>query len=258
MIKRSIWFLARHALLVLAVLAMPMAVNSVLADDGKRGGTLITIVQPEPPILVLGLNIQGPTQTVAGKIYQSLLRFDFGLKPLPGLAESWTISDDGLTYTFNLRKNVKWHDGKPFTSADVVFTTTKMLPETHPRARPVLTKVASVTAPDAHTVVFKLKTPYAPFIGLFETGSCPMMPAHIYEGTDYRKNPKNSTPIGTGPFKFKEWVKGSYIHLVRNDGLLEARETLSRRNLLQGHSRRRVTRSGARIWRSPSHPVEQH
>ena len=194
------------------------AVCAPAAHAQQRGGTLNMIVQPEPPILVFGLNQNGPTQTVAGKIYSGLLTYDMDLKPLPSLAESWEISPDGLTYTFHLRKNVKWHDGQPFTADDVLFTTKTFLPETHPRARANFARAESITAPDPYTVVFKLKEPFGPFIYAFEVSSAPMMPKHIYEGTDFRNNPANATPIGTGPFKFVEWQKGSFIHLARFDG----------------------------------------
>jgi peptide/nickel transport system substrate-binding protein len=66
----------------------------------KRGGTLTTLLTPEPPILVLGVNNQGPTQLAAGKIYQGLCKYSFKLEPLPELATSWTLSDDKKTYTF--------------------------------------------------------------------------------------------------------------------------------------------------------------
>lgn len=218
-------FLRRMAVsgAVAAALLAPFAAMTTVAgpamaqEQVQKGGTLNVIVQPEPPILVLGINQQGPTQTVAGKIYEGLLRYDHDLKALPSLAESWDVSEDGLTYTFKLRDNVKWHDGEPFTAKDVVFTTTKFLPETHPRARANFSHVESVTAPDDHTVVFKLKQPFPAFIKAFEVSSAPMMPAHIYEGSDYKQNPKNATPIGTGPFKFDQWVKGSHIHLVKNE-----------------------------------------
>jgi len=70
---------------------------------------------------------------VAGNIYEGLLRYSPKLEPLPGLAESWTVSEDGKVYFFKLRKGVTWHDGKPFTSADVLFSI-EFLKQTHPRA----------------------------------------------------------------------------------------------------------------------------
>jgi peptide/nickel transport system substrate-binding protein len=210
-------FLCR-LLLVTSCLA-PVLWSSVAEADDKpvSGGTLNMLVQPEPPILMLGLNQLGPTQFVAGKIYQSLLSYGPDLKPLPSLAKSWTISPDGLTYTFLLQSGVKWHDGQPFTAADVVFTADKFLREVHPRMRAIMNqRVASVTAIGNDTVVFKLKEPFSPFIYVFEVSTMPIIPKHIYEGTDYRTNPANNTPIGTGPFMFKEWKRGSYIHLVKN------------------------------------------
>jgi peptide/nickel transport system substrate-binding protein len=112
---------------------------------------------------------------------------------------------------------VKWHDGKPFSAADVVFTIDKFLRETHPRARLVFNKyLESVKALNDHSVELKLKEPFAPFLLMFVDDNMPMIPKHIYDGTDYKANPANQTPIGTGPFKFKEWKKGSHIILEKN------------------------------------------
>ncbi len=184
------------------------------ADTPVKGGTLTAIIQPEPPILVLGLNQQAPTQTVAGKIYESLLTYDFDLSPKPSLAKSWDVSKDGLTYTFHLQDDVKWHDGAPFSAHDVVFSLKTFLMDTHPRARALFGRCDTITAPDDKTVVLTLKEPFPAFLQSFEVSTAPIMPAHIYEGTDFHNNPKNATPIGTGPFKFDQWEKGSFIHLV--------------------------------------------
>ena len=164
--------------------------SATLAPAGNahaqtRGGTLSAIVQPEPPVLVSAINSQAPTQYVAGKIYQGLLTYSPDLKPQPELAKGWTISPDGLTYTFELQSGVKWHDGKPFTAADAAFTIGQLLPEVHVRTRAVLNKyVASVRAVSASTLEIKLKEPFPPFIMMFEVGTMPMMPKHLYEGTD--------------------------------------------------------------------------
>lgn len=203
---------------------MPLAAALLLstaAHAQKPGGRANVVIQPEPPGLMVGIIQNGPTQMVAGNIYEGLLRYDPQLKPLPQLAKSWTISDDGLTYTFKLQSGVKWHDGKPFTADDVVFSANVFLRETHARLRASLVYVDTITAPDAETVVFKLKQPFGPFIGIFEVGTMPMVPKHIYEGTDFKANPANNTPIGTGPFKFKERVKGSHILLVKNTDYYE-------------------------------------
>ena len=174
------------------------------------------IAFPEPPTLFIGLDQNGSTQTVAGKIYESLLTFDFDFTPRPGLAESWDVSEDGLTYTFNLVKNAKWHDGKPFTADDVVFTTKEFLMEVHPRARGIFANCETIEALDEHTVRFVLKKPFAPFLMGFEMSTAPMIPAHLYRGTDFRTNPNNNNPVGTGPFKLAEWNRGTYIRLEKN------------------------------------------
>jgi len=201
----------------IGALILSAALPATQALAQTKGGTLNLIVQPEPPVIVTAINQQGPTQYVAGKIYESLLTYTTDLKPQPGLAKSWEASPDGLTYTFHLQDNVKWHDGKPFSADDVVFSLSDMLPKTHARARVILNKfVDSVTAPDPKTVVIKLKTPFPAFMLMFEPGFAPIMPKHIYAGTDYMNNPANQKPVGTGPFMFKEWKRGEYIKLVRN------------------------------------------
>lgn len=186
------------------------------AQTGGRGGTLHSIINPEPAQLVMGLSTQAQTLTVGGKIYQGLLTYTFDLKPLPALAEKWERSPDGLRYTFKLRRGVKWHDGTPFSSADVVFSMTKILPMVAPRARMVLSRCESISATDEHTVVFKLKAPFAPFLGAFDVGTMPILPKHLYGEGDFKTLAAGAKPIGTGPFKFKAWERGSYIHLVRN------------------------------------------
>ncbi|WP_144108982.1 ABC transporter substrate-binding protein [Paraburkholderia sp. BCC1886] len=203
------------AMAALGAVEMPMGITRAYGQT--KGGVLNSILQPEPPMLNLAVNQQTPTQTVSGKIFLSLLTYDFDLKPLPSLARSWEVSADALTYTFHLEPNVKWHDGQPFSATDVVYTATEFLPQTSPRARDIFGRCASITAPDANTVVFKLKEPFGPFLSAFDIANLPVMPRHIYAGTDVVKNPANLKPIGTGPFKFKEWVRGSHIQLVRNE-----------------------------------------
>lgn len=198
-----------------AVVASFLAAAPSLADP-VAGGRANVVIQPEPPSLMLGLVQNAPAQQVAGNIYEGLLRYDTKLNPMPSLAKSWEVSDDGLTYTFHLQSGVTWHDGQPFSADDVVFSADVFLRKTHPRFRAVLDHVESITAPDAGTVVFRLKSPFGPFLNSFEVGSMPIVPKHIYEGTDFATNPANNTPIGTGPFKFAEWVKGAYIKLVKN------------------------------------------
>ena len=205
--------------IAVAALALSMA-GPATAQGGPppTGGTLRAIVAPEPPSLMVGLVQNGPTQMVAGNIYESLLRYDGKLEPQPSLAERWEVSPDQKTYMFHLRPNAKWHDGKPFTADDVVFSLDVFHRATHPRVRPILNaQVERIEKVDDFTVRIVLKQPFGPILTIFEPGSATMVPKHIYEGTDFRQNPMNNTPIGTGPMKLKEWRRGEFIHLVRND-----------------------------------------
>jgi len=128
-IKRKL-SLAGVALLI-ASFSFGLSARVALAQ--QAGGTLVYIVQPEPPSLAPYLSTSGPIGLVAPKIYQGLLDYDLDLNIVPELAESYEVSEDGLTVTFNLQKGVTWHDGKPFTSADVQFTIMEVLKKFHPR-----------------------------------------------------------------------------------------------------------------------------
>ena len=133
------------------------------------------------------------------------------------LAESWSISDDGLTYVFNLRKGVTWHDGKPFTSADVVFTFEEML-SFHPASSGLLARMKSIRALDDYTVEITLTEPFAPMLISMTEENVAIQPKHVFEGTDIVDNPANLAPVGTGPFRFSSFRAGESVELVRYDG----------------------------------------
>lgn len=201
--------LVSMALAICASAALPAAAQT-------KGSSVTAVLQSDPTGLVLAFPSNGPAQLVSSKIYEGLVTYSFELKPQPSLARSWDITPDGLTYTFKLQPNVKWNDGKDFSSADVVFSLAKMLPETSVSARQALQEVQSIEAPDAETVVIKLKKPVPYLMMTLPSVQMPMMPKHIYEGTDYAKNPANATPVGTGPFKLDQWKRGSFLRLVKN------------------------------------------
>jgi peptide/nickel transport system substrate-binding protein len=144
------------------------------------------------------------------------------MKPEPGLAESWQVSDDQKTYTFKLRKGVQWHDGTPFTSADVQFSIEHAIRPFHARGDVFFGQVEAIDTPDPQTVVFRLKAPVPFFLQAFQASSTPIFPKHVLEKVDTssREAVTNSSlttqPIGTGPFRLKEWVKGDHITLERN------------------------------------------
>ncbi|MBD1551271.1 ABC transporter substrate-binding protein [Pseudomonas typographi] len=187
-----------------------------------KGGTLFANVTPEPAGLVAGINISSPAVVISSSIFDGLVTYDAQFRPQPQLAESWEEAADGKRITFHLRKGVKWHDGTPFTSADVQYSILNVVKKTHPRGASNLAKVTDVQIPDEHTVVFILSGP-APVLWatLFGTET-QIVPKHLYEGTNPLTNPWNSKPVGTGAFKFKEWVRGSHVTLERNPDYWDA------------------------------------
>jgi len=211
----------RKSLSIVAAVAGLLLGSSFLASPAQasepvQGGVLHVAIAPEPPGLMMGLVQNAPTLQIAPNIYEGLVTYAPDLTPVPLLAESWTLSEDELVYTFHLRRGATWHDGAPFTAADVVFTLDVFLREVHPRWRPIVnTQVEQITAVDDHTVEIRLKQKFDPLT--LAIGDMPIIPRHIYEGTEFRTNPANNTPVGTGPMKFKEWRSGSFVHLVRNE-----------------------------------------
>jgi len=180
-----------------------------------RGGTATLLLSAEPPVLTTIANTAFNSVYVSPKVIEGLLTYDFDLNPKPLLAKEWSVSQDGLAYTFKLRDGVKWHDGQPFTSADVAFSI-KTLKEIHPRGRNTFLNLVDVQTPDPLTAVLRLSKPAPCLITALAASETPIVPRHIYEGTKVAENPANLAPIGTRAFKFKEWIRGSHIVYERN------------------------------------------
>ncbi|WP_157736286.1 ABC transporter substrate-binding protein [Granulosicoccus antarcticus] len=198
---------------VLATLALAVSSHAIAQN---AGGTMVMIAQPEPPSLAPYLSTSGPIGLVAPKIYSGLLDYDLQLNPIGDLAESFDISEDGKTMTFNLRKGVTWHDGEPFTSADVQFSIMEVLKKFHPRGPNTFREVNSIDTPDELTAVFNLERPAPYMLRAFSAYESPIVPKHLLEGKDVREADLSNNPVGTGPFKFVEWKKGQYIRLDKN------------------------------------------
>ena len=204
----------RRTLLAVALGASLLG-GAAQAADPQPGGTLNLVLNYEPPALIALTTVATPALSVSAKVTEGLLSYDFDLNPQPQLATQWEVSSDGLRYTFHLRPNVKWHDGQDFTSADVAFSI-ELLKKVHPRASSTFANVTKVETPDALTAVLVLSKPAPYLIKAFAAAESPIVPKHIYEGTDPLTNPHNNAPIGTGPYIFDKWVRGSYILYKRN------------------------------------------
>lgn len=186
------------------------------SDAGPRYGGTLVVAALDPGRLNPALTPSGTTHPVTGQIFNGLIRLDRNFDPVPDLAQTWEVTPDGKTYTFKLAEGVRWHDGTPFTSADVKFTYEQVLLKLHPRTRTLAQVIEGIDTPDDTTVVFRLKNRYTPFVLWLDEDNGAILPKHLYEGTDPLTNPANAKPIGTGPFKLESSKAGDTYTLVRN------------------------------------------
>ncbi|MGJ7505909.1 ABC transporter substrate-binding protein [Variovorax sp. GT1P44] len=200
-----------------AVLALGLSTEA-LAQAGKpeRGGTVIAAVDPAA-ISTLNTHLTSLTSSLfmADVWADGLMSYDRTGKRIPRLATDWQVSEDGKTYVFNLRKGVKWSDGQPFTAEDVVFTLNNFA-KFNTYLGKLVPLIDKAEAPDANTFRLVLKQPLTATLDLFDKEVFPLMPKHVYDGTDVATNPANRAPVGLGPFKFQSWESGRSITFVRN------------------------------------------
>ena len=186
-----------------------------VAETPRRGGTFVMALGANPEHLNIAISSSVIVSFPGQAVTEGLIRINAKFQPEPVLATSWQASPDGRRITFNLRQGVKWHDGKPFTAADVKYSLEKLTPM-HARSASVFKNVASIETQGEHAITVLLKEPFGPFLDLLTVDNVGIQPSHIYNGTDPLKNPANFSPIGTGPFKFESAQAGQRVTLVRN------------------------------------------
>lgn len=197
-------------------------------EPGQSGGRL-ALASPEAPRTFNPVfAFDNASDQVVRLLFSGLAQFDFARQEVaPGLAETWSVAPDGKTWTFKLRRGLRWSDGQPLTSADVVFTWNDVI--YNPRVKAMLAPVFqvagrgfAVSAPDAHTVVVVTPEVFAPFLEFF--GTVAVLPRHVLRDAASRANFHSAygveTPpaklVGAGPFRLKACQPGQMTLLERN------------------------------------------
>ncbi len=200
---------------------VPAASSVPVTGDSLVEGTI-----GEASTLIPLLATDSASHAVAGQIYNGLVKYDKNLNIVGDLAESFDISKDGLIITFHLRHGVKWHDGAPLTSKDVLYTYQVTIdPKTPTAYAEDFKQVKNISAPDDHTIKVTYDKPFAPALASWGMS---ILPAHLLEGQDITKSPLARKPVGTGPYRFKEWIAGQKIVLEVNPDYFEGRPYIDR------------------------------
>jgi peptide/nickel transport system substrate-binding protein len=201
-------------LVLAAVLALLLPFPAA-AQSPKKGGTLVVGMGQDLPGLDPHPSTSTITYQVLSLVYQGLVDFDRDLKIKPILAESWTTSADGRTWTFKLRKNVKFHNGRALAATDVKFSIDRILdPKTAARGKGSISIIESVQVVDPQTVRIHLARPSGAFLSRIAGTYQAILPPEAVQGPEFKA-------IGTGPFQHTEWKTNERVELKRFDGYWE-------------------------------------
>jgi peptide/nickel transport system substrate-binding protein len=162
--------------------------------------------------------------TINDQVFNGLVKYDKDIKLIGDLAGRWTIANGGKTITFHLRKGVKWHDGAEFTAEDCLFTYKKLIdPNVVTPYGSSYMDVLKAEVVDKHTFRVTYREPFSPALESWAMG---IIPKHLLDGKDINTDAFNRNPVGTGPYKFKEWIAGQKIVLVANNDYFEGRPNI--------------------------------
>src|SRR5207302_4064214 len=195
--------------------APALSTTAATAGAPQRGGTLGVAFNPDPETLDPHITTALLASRVLALIHDNLINRDYDGSFKPALAEKWDISSDGKVYTFTLKKGVKFHSGKDFSSADVKYTFERWLNTEKSPTSFAIKPIDKIEAPDPQTVRFTLKEPYNIFLDQLAGAWAVMLNQATVDkaGNDYGI----TVADGTGPYKFVSWTRNQKIVLARND-----------------------------------------
>lgn len=230
-------YIIQFSLILFYLLTFTFITNYAIADSHQSGGTFLFGRGGDSVGLDPALEEDGESFKVCDNIYDTLIHYKDGSTEIePGLATKWESSEDGLSWTFSLRKGVTFHDGTPFNSEAVLFSLNRQHEKNHPFhnvegsytywvATGLAEIVDEITAIDDHTVKITLKSPYAPFLyAIAITPFSIVSPTAVKEKGDNYSN----HPVGTGPFIFQQWDRGDKIVLKANENYWGGRPNVDR------------------------------
>ena len=230
-------YILKFSLILFYLLTFTIITNFAIADSHQSGGTFLFGRGGDSVGLDPALEEDGESFKVCDNIYDTLIHYKDGSSEIePGLATKWESSEDGLTWTFSLRKGVKFHDGTPFNSKAVLFSLNRQHDKNHPFhnvegsytywvATGLAEIVDKIIAIDDYTVKITLKSPYAPFLyAIAITSFSIVSPTAVLEKGDNFSN----HPVGTGPFIFQQWDRGDKIVLKANEDYWGGRPNVDR------------------------------
>lgn len=195
-------------------------VSAVLLHPGlafAKQSQLVCVLESDPPVINPAITNSIASFVAGCPVYNGLVYVNTKYEVEPELAERWEVSPDNKRYVFHLRKGVTWHDGTPFTSADVKFSIENINAKFQPYGRSGFKQLDRVETPDQHTAIIHMKTSSPAVLATGDRASGSILPKHLWEGVNVTNTPLNQKPVGTGPYKLVEYRRGEIIRYEKND-----------------------------------------
>jgi len=203
------------------LLLFPLLLSACVQKGERNPNTFVVSSIGDARRLNPVISNDSASGTINDQIFNGLVKYDKDITLVGDLAERWDVSPDGKTITFHLRKGVEWHDGATFTADDCLFTYQKLMdPKVATPYSSSYMDVAKAEVVDQRTFRVTYKEPFSPAL---ESWSMGVIPRHLLEGKDLNTDEFNRRPVGTGPYKLKEWIAGQKIVLEANDRYFEGR-----------------------------------